>query len=336
MRPPEDRTLGEEEQKVSASRDKRIEQGPGAESPQAPSIARAPGNPESPPLISESKKRALDALERRFAAASKSADNAAAKRYRPSVSKGKSKVEDCSVASPQQPCDSALKPRAQSGISDVQPHPGYSEISQILHDNLKTNVSKESNRGDDVNRVIRDILLSGDKGYQYAKGSRNVKFDSWILLDNFVSKNAASANSRTKALKNHSNRSKKHMSMREHRRCGSFNLPKEFHNFDQFKPMHEIWKDYILELLKEIGGKKLAQNLLIADLHGAILSECKTSAFKGVNGIMIRETAQTFGIITTDNRFRVVPKKGSVFILQAGPWKITLYGDKLSLRCGGA
>ena len=80
-----------------------------------------------------------------------------------------------------------------------------------------------------MNRVIRDILLSGDKGYQYAKGSRNVKFDSWILLDNFVPKNAVSANSRVKALKNHSNRSKKHMSMREHRQCGSFHLPEEFH-----------------------------------------------------------------------------------------------------------
>lgn len=34
------------------------------------------------------------------------------------------------------------------------------------------------------------------------------------------------------------------------------------------------------------------------------VAECKTSSFTGVNGIMIRETAETFGIITQDDKFR--------------------------------
>ena len=32
--------------------------------------------------------------------------------------------------------------------------------------------------------------------------------------------------------------------------------------------------------------------------------ECKVTPFTGVSGIMIRETAETFGIITEDDKFQ--------------------------------
>jgi hypothetical protein len=52
--------------------------------------------------------------------------------------------------------------------------------------------------------------------------------------------------------------------------------------------------------------KQLSENLLSADLHGALLivAECKAASYQGVSGIMIRDTAETFGIISEDNRFR--------------------------------
>lgn len=34
------------------------------------------------------------------------------------------------------------------------------------------------------------------------------------------------------------------------------------------------------------------------------VAECKITAFTGVSGIMIRETAETLGIITQDDKFR--------------------------------
>jgi hypothetical protein len=34
------------------------------------------------------------------------------------------------------------------------------------------------------------------------------------------------------------------------------------------------------------------------------VAECKTASYQGVSGIMIRDTAETFGIISEDNRFR--------------------------------
>lgn len=124
------------------------------------------------------------------------------------------------------------------------------------------------------------------------------------------------------------------MSMKQLKRGGAFNFPQELCNFDHFKPMHEMWKEYLAKLIKNIGKNQLTQCLLSADLHGAMILvvHCKVDSYTGVSGIMIRETAETFGIITHENKFQVVPKKPSVFILQVDCWKITLHGDKLTSR----
>ncbi|KAE8817612.1 hypothetical protein D1007_04714 [Hordeum vulgare] len=134
------------------------------------------------------------------------------------------------------------------------------------------------------------------------------------------------------------------------------NCPKMTIRFDLYKPMHEMWKEYMQELTKSTPKKQLSENLLSADLHGAliIVAQCKAASYQGVSGIMIRDAAETFGIISEDDRFRVmnssinycrpdgllskkltlrpavVPKAGSVFVLQADCWKVTLIGDKLS------
>ncbi|XP_042043689.1 ribonuclease P protein subunit p29-like [Salvia splendens] len=86
----------------------------------------------------------------------------------------------------------------------------------------------------------------------------------------------------------------------------------------------------ILECRRE----QLAQCFLNVDLHGAIILvvQCKTAAYVGLHGIMVRETKETFGIVTQDSKFEVVPKKLSVFMLEANHWKITLNGDKLVSR----
>ncbi|KAI5414930.1 hypothetical protein KIW84_040402 [Lathyrus oleraceus] len=96
-----------------------------------------------------------------------------------------------------------------------------------------------------------------------------------------------------------------------------------------FQAMHVMWKDYIALLLKTTGRNQLAQCLLGADLH---VVDGKAAHFTGIGGIMIHETAEAFGIVTEENKFRVVPKKGSVFVIQVDCWKVTLHGDKLDSR----
>lgn len=212
--------------------------------------------------------------------------------------------------------------------------PAYSQLSQTVHENLlATNAKTTSKRGSTADKILHELLKNGDSAHKYMMGSRSMKFDNWILLDNVVQGRGASG-ARIRDLLSHSKNSRKHISMKQNKRCGSLNLPQELHRYDIFKPMHDMWKGYMMQLLKNTGKNQLVQPLLSADLHGAIILvvECKIAAFNGVSGIMIRETAETLGIITQDDKFRVVPKKGSVFIFQADCWKVTLQGDKLTSR----
>nr|KAJ0215404.1 hypothetical protein LSAT_V11C300150100 [Lactuca sativa] len=172
-------------------------------------------------------------------------------------------------------------------------HPIYLPLSHPVHENL----AKSDLQGNVVDKILHELLQSGDSAQNYMQGSRRMKIDNRVHLDNKIKDNKKSGIiTLTKALQSHSKRSKKHMSMKQHKKYGSLDLPQEQHNFETFKPMHEIWK----------GKSQMAQCLLGADLHGAfiLVAQCKMDGFTGVSGIMIRETAETFGIITKDNKYK--------------------------------
>ncbi|CAA6667262.1 unnamed protein product [Spirodela intermedia] len=269
-------------------------------------------------VISAQKKRALEALERRFSASKPEVPQKAYENKKKKKKKDKERVQK----------DEEIEEKKE------EVHPAYRELSLTVHENLvKPPAENPGTRATIVNNVIHDLLQNGDAAEKYMQGSRNMKIDNWLLLDNHVPCSNGLEDARMKAIRSHSNRSKKHMSMRQHRACGSLELPPRFWKFDLFKPMHEMWKEYVLKLLKE-PRKHLGQVFLTADLHGAFMQvvECKVSSYVGVRGIMIRETRETFGIITPDDKFKVVPKKLSVFLLQAAGLKVTLFGDKLSSR----
>lgn len=182
-----------------------------------------------------------------------------------------------------------------------------------------------------VQSALYDIIQKGGAG-KITKGAKKLKLEKGILLDNYVQRGPRLVDAQSRSLLIHSKRSKRHMSLKQHKKCGSFHLHDTFHRFDLYKPMHEMWKEYMRELTKSTPKKQLAESLLSSDLHGALLivAQCKAALYEGVSGIMICDTAETFGIISEDNHFRVVPKAGSVFVLQADCWKVTLMGDKLS------
>lgn len=289
-----------------------------------------------PPPVSEQKKRAFDALERRFALARGELihDEQSRKRKEPfNRQDGGAEVKREKVLLATT-VPSTPKSQVPSSKQGKDFHAAYSYLLEGMDGNLINRESNMSNRGEVVNKVIYDILQHGEEWIKFRRTSLKKKIDHCLLLDNFVPNVGVSMDARGKALQSHSKRSQKHMSLQQHRKCGSFDMPKEFHKFELFQPMHDMWKAYIIELMQESKKNQLAQRLLTADLHGAyvVVTECKTSSFVGISGIMIRETTKTFGIIKQDNKFRVVPKHGSVFMFQAGCWKIILHGDKLSLR----
>ncbi|XP_054816899.1 ribonuclease MRP protein subunit POP4-like [Prosopis cineraria] len=237
----------------------------------------------------------------------------------------------------------------------------YAQLSQTVHENLlATNeeiMQFSAGRKSSINSILHELLQKGDSAPKYLQGSRSMKIDNWIHLDNLVQRCGASSGSHIRALRVNSKRSKKNMSMKQHKKHGTLDLPQKFHKFDTFRPTHELWKGYMQQLLTAAGKNQLAQCLVDADLHGAIILEatnvilalstmavflsfefhflqlwCKVISFTGVCGIVIRETAETFGIISEDNKFQVVPKKISVFVFHVDCWKVTLHGDKLTSR----
>jgi ribonuclease P protein subunit POP4 len=84
-----------------------------------------------------------------------------------------------------------------------------------------------SREGHMVDKILHELLQNGDSALKYMHGSRSKKLDNWILLDNFVQGRGVSTGSHIRALRIHSKRSKKHMSMKQHKKCGSFDLPQE-------------------------------------------------------------------------------------------------------------
>lgn len=84
-----------------------------------------------------------------------------------------------------------------------------------------------SGRESSVNGILLELLQKGDSAPKYMQGSRRMKIDDWILLDNLVQRSGASSGSRTRALRAHSKRSKKRMSMKKHKKHGTLDLPQE-------------------------------------------------------------------------------------------------------------
>lgn len=86
-----------------------------------------------------------------------------------------------------------------------------------------------------MEKILIDIMRKGDEGGSCVNGAKKLKKENWVLLDNFLRKDDNSlAKARAKSLKSHSKRSKNHMSMKQHRQCGSFNFPKEFHKLASY------------------------------------------------------------------------------------------------------
>jgi ribonuclease P protein subunit POP4 len=306
------------------------------------------GNMTSDTTMEAQKKRTMDALEKRFASAKaevlQQQEKLQKSKNMPNLDKDHINNKR-NVASPSAHASSAMpSPTASSKKGNVSlsshntpkdtPEANdstYHLLSHPIHENLlTTNDTIPEKKGSVVNHVLHELLQKGDAAQKYMQGSKNMKVDHTILLDNFVQGNS----SRSMALPSRSKRSTTHMSMKQLKKSDLFNVSQDLHSYEKFKPMHEIWKDYILQHLKNVGKLQLARSLLSADLHGAIIlvAECKRATYTGVCGIMIRETAETFGLIAQDNKFRVVPKRGSVFMLQADSWKVTLHGDKLANR----
>ncbi|EHA8590773.1 hypothetical protein COCNU_scaffold023807G000020 [Cocos nucifera] len=186
--------------------------------------------------VSKGKKRALAALHRSFACRSRVSsrtrtaprkqEKEASPRGDGDPSEGKDKMMPPSAPDPS---SSSLKgnlvagrtPRRETSREnffaiyrrmditfqcciDGEAHPVYPELSEMVHKSLLYGDAKAVSGGDTFNEVLSYIIQKVCKGGKYARGIKSLKFNNWVLLDNFVSKSNLRRNMRAEALQSHS------------------------------------------------------------------------------------------------------------------------------------
>ncbi|OAX83321.1 hypothetical protein ACJ72_02321 [Emergomyces africanus] len=118
----------------------------------------------------------------------------------------------------------------------------------------------------------------------------------------------------------------KPLSAREKRATGIYNLPKDEMKYDVFKGLHQMWIEYmhdVLDLKRDnpqtyinplIHGSLLAS----ADFHGAELEVVRSRCVSrvGVKGIVARDSKFTFIVVTEKDEAKTIPKEHTIFRFQ--------------------
>ncbi|CAN0432973.1 unnamed protein product, partial [Ectocarpus sp. 12 AP-2014] len=102
--------------------------------------------------------------------------------------------------------------------------------------------------------------------------------------------------------------------------------------------LHGVWKNYAARLVSKYSSHKvLQQRILSADLQGCYLTVSRASASSLVNvaGIVLRETANTFQLVTPAGKTLTILKRSCAVRLAFGDRVVTLDGGALMGRRGG-
>ncbi|XP_028258517.1 ribonuclease P protein subunit p29 [Parambassis ranga] len=144
--------------------------------------------------------------------------------------------------------------------------------------------------------------------------------------------------SRPKEKTKRNSKKAKGLNARQKRAMKIFQIKPEQQRYELFLPLHELWKQYIVDLC---GGLKptsspqfVQQKLLKADFHGAIITvvRSKCSSYVGTTGILVQEFKHVFKIITKEDKMKVIPKRNSVFSVEICGFVSYIYGSKFEQR----
>ncbi|KAK5578864.1 hypothetical protein RB653_008539 [Dictyostelium firmibasis] len=126
----------------------------------------------------------------------------------------------------------------------------------------------------------------------------------------------------------------KKLGSKKKREISFYSIPSENCIYDQYLPLHQLWTQYIQDVIQQQKGPALINKLLKADLHGAIIivTKSKCPTFVGQKGIIIQETENTFKIITKENKLNIIPKEQCQFYLECCNQVVTIFGKHFCFR----
>ena len=98
--------------------------------------------------------------------------------------------------------------------------------------------------------------------------------------------------------------------------------------------LHCMWKEYARKIFSSSNKKKVAEQLYRADLHGAIVRivRSRDPSLVSLAGVVVRETTNTFDIVTPDSETRTINKQGSEFYIQLDSVYAILRGDSMMIN----
>ncbi|XP_061886107.1 ribonuclease P protein subunit p29-like isoform X2 [Entelurus aequoreus] len=134
------------------------------------------------------------------------------------------------------------------------------------------------------------------------------------------------------------NRRAKGLNAQQKRKMKIFNVKTEHQRYELFLPLHDLWKQYIIDLCGRLNQtsspQAVQQKLLKADLHGAIMTvvRSKCPSYVGTTGILIQEFKHVFKFITQQDKMKVIPKRNSVFQVEINGFISHIYGSKFEHR----
>lgn len=156
------------------------------------------------------------------------------------------------------------------------------------------------------------------------------------------------AKHRLKSHKRSQRQKKSQMTLSEKRELGLHKLKKTGLKYNDFRPLHSLWKQYFssyidINFLEESGftaeptdkhWDHITRLLVKADYHGCLLrvtrSRCPTLV--GKEGVVVLETKNTFQLLTEENRLLIVPKMNSIFTFTLSSFTFTIYGRQFCIR----
>lgn len=130
----------------------------------------------------------------------------------------------------------------------------------------------------------------------------------------------------------------KGLNAKQKRAMKIFHIKPEHQKYELFLPLHELWKQYIIDLcngLQPTTNPQMVQSkLLKADFHGAMIKvvRSKCASYVGLTGILIQEFKHVFKVITQKNELKVIPKRNSVFEIEVNGFVSHIYGSRIEQR----
>ncbi|EEA05174.1 ribonuclease P protein subunit, putative [Cryptosporidium muris RN66] len=106
-------------------------------------------------------------------------------------------------------------------------------------------------------------------------------------------------------------------------------------SYKHFIFLNELWKEYINNIIS-INSENITKLSQICnyitqcDFHGALLEIIRSNnkGYINLKGIIIKETQETFVIISKDNKVRTLIKSGCTFMIHLDNYKILLFGTQ--------